>query len=87
MVAPLPTRGTAICGYPRGASYGTVSEQLHNSYPVKYGYATCLSHKDGGTPLNALPKTQKASLSALSAKQGSCEYHFLKSFGMTELRN
>ena len=42
------------------------------------------------------PRTQQASLPAcfphypffmLSAKQGSCEYHFLKSFGMTRLRN
>ena len=42
------------------------------------------------------PRTQQASLPAcsphypffmLSAKQGSCEYHFLKSLGMTRLRN
>ena len=42
------------------------------------------------------PRTQQASLPAyfphypfymLSAKQGICEYHFLKSFGMTRLRN
>ena len=42
------------------------------------------------------PRTQQASLPAcfphyplymLSAKQGSCEYHFLESFNMTRLRN
>ena len=63
---------------------------------MKYGRATCLPHKGGGVPLNALPKhtTRKLAglfstlfLFMLSAKQGSCEYHFLKSFGMTRLRN
>ena len=60
---------------------------------MKYGWATCLPHKDGGVPLSALPKgTSKLaglfstlSFFMLSAKQGSCEYHFLKSFGMTRL--
>ena len=72
-----------------------LGEQLHNYNPVKYGWATCLPHKGGGVPLSALPKDTQASLPAcsphypffmLSAKQGSCEYHFLKSFGMTRLR-
>ena len=64
--------------------------------PVKYGRATCLPHKGGGIPLGALPKDTTSKLAGLfstlslfmlSAKQGSCEYHFLKSFGMTRLRN
>ena len=73
-----------------------LGKQLHNYNPVKYGYATCLPHKDGGIPLSALPKDTTSKLAGLfytlslfmlSAKQGSCEYHFLKSFGMTRLRN
>ena len=63
---------------------------------MKHGRATCLPHKGGGVPLSALPKDTTSKLAGLfstlflymlSAKQGSCEYHFLKSFGMTRLRN
>ena len=73
-----------------------LGEQLHNYNPVKYGRATCLPHKGGGIPLSALPKdttsklaglSSTLSLFMLSAKQGSCEYHFLKSFSMTRLWN
>ena len=62
---------------------------------MKYGWATCLPHKGGGVPLSALPKDNKQACRfvlhtipffMLSAKQGSCEYHFLKSFGMTRHR-
>ena len=58
------------------------------------GSTTCLSHKDGGIPLNALPlghNKQACQLVlhtipfVLSANQGSCEYHF-KSFDMTQLQ-
>ena len=70
--------------------------QLHNYNPVKYERAICLPHKGRGIPLSALPKDTTSKLAGLfstlsffmlSAKQGSCEYHFLKSFGMTRLRN
>ena len=63
---------------------------------MKYGRATCLPHKGRGVPLSALPKDTTSKLAGLfstlslfmlSTKQGSCEYHFLKSFGMTRLRN
>ena len=39
LVAPPPTRLTAIGGYPKVASYDMLGEQLHYSNPVKYGYA------------------------------------------------
>ena len=73
-----------------------LGEQLHNYNPVKYERATCLPHKGGGIPLSALPKDTTSKLAGLfstlslfmlSAKQGSCEYHFLKFFGITRLRN
>ena len=56
--------------------------------------ATCLLHEGGGVPLSALPKDTTSELASLfstqsyllSAMQGSCEYHFLKSFGMTPLK-
>ena len=53
---------------------------------------TCLPHENGGIPLSALPKkhNKQAFLLvfhtipiALSAEKESCEYHFLKFFGMT----
>ena len=71
-----------------------LGEQLHNCNPVKYVWATCLSHKGGGVPLSALPKDTTSKLAGLfstqflfklSAKQESCEYPFLKSFGMIRL--
>ena len=37
LVAPPPTRRTAIDGYPRVASYDMLGEQLHYSNPVKHG--------------------------------------------------
>ena len=58
------------------------------------GPTTCLPHKDGDISFSVLLKdtTNKLaglfstlSLFVLSAKQGSCEYDFLKSFGMTRL--
>ena len=56
------------------------------------GPITCLPRKDGNLPLSALPRTQPSLLACsphypyvMSAKQGSCEYHFLKYFGMTRL--
>ena len=36
LVAPPPTRWTAIGGYPRVASYNMLGDQLHNSNPVKH---------------------------------------------------
>ena len=51
-----------------------------------------LPHKDRGIPLKvSCPRTQQASLLGcsptilfvLSTKQEMCEYHYLKSFGMT----
>ena len=71
-----------------------LGKQLHNCNPVKYGQATCLSHNGGSIALSALHKDITSKLAGLfstlflfmlSAKQGSCEYHFLKSFGMTRL--
>ena len=56
--------------------------------------STCLPHKGGGMPLNALPKDTTSKLAGLfftiitfvlSAKLVSSEYYFLKSFGMTRL--
>ena len=38
LVAPPPTRRTAIGGYPKVASYDMLGEQLHYSNPVKHGY-------------------------------------------------
>ena len=54
------------------------------------GPTTGLPHKDGGIPLSVLPKdTSKLVLNTililLSAKQISCEYHFLKVFCLTRL--
>ena len=54
------------------------------------GPTTCLPHESGGNPLSNLPKQAcRLVLHTVpilpSAKQGSCEYHFLKSFGMTRL--
>ena len=95
MVAPPLAMRTATRGYPKVAFYDMLGEQLHNCNPVNYRYATCLPHKDGGVPLSVLPKDTTSkfaglfstlSLFMLSAKQGSCEYHFLKSFGKTRLR-
>ena len=37
LVAPSPTRRTAIGWYPKVASYDMLSEQLHYSNPVKHG--------------------------------------------------
>ena len=37
LVAPPPTRRTAIDGYPKVAFYDMLSEQLHYSNPVKHG--------------------------------------------------
>ena len=37
LVAPPPTRRTAIGGYPKVASYDILGEQLHYSNPVKHG--------------------------------------------------
>ena len=37
LVAPPPTRGTAIGGYPKVASYDMLGKQLHYSNPVKHG--------------------------------------------------
>ena len=96
LVVSPPTRRTAIDGYPRIASYDMMGEQLYNCNPVKYSYAICLPHNDGGIPLSTLPKDTTSKLAGLfftlllffmlSAKQESCEYHFLKSFGMTRLK-
>ena len=36
LVAPPPTRRTAIGGYPKVASYDMLGEQLHYSNPVKH---------------------------------------------------
>ena len=51
-----------------------------------------LPHEDGDIPLSAQGHKKQACRivlhiisNLLSAKQGSCEYHFLKSFGMTRL--
>ena len=58
------------------------------------GPVVCLPHKDGGISLSVLPKDTTSKLagllsttigSVLSAKQGSSEFYFLKSFGMTRL--
>ena len=38
LVAPPPTRRTAIGGYPKVASYNMLSKQLHYSNPVKHGW-------------------------------------------------
>ena len=63
-----------------------LGEQLHNSNSVKYGYSTCLPHKDGGNPLSALPKDTTSKFAGLfttlsvfyaERQAGSCEYHFL----------
>ena len=40
LVAPPPTRRTAIGGYPRVASYDFLGEQLHYSNAVKHGLDT-----------------------------------------------
>ena len=40
LVAPPPTRGTAIGGCPRNASYDMLGEQLNYFILVKHGYAT-----------------------------------------------
>ena len=73
-----------------------LGEQLYNCNPVKYGYATCLPHKDRGVPLSALPKDTTSKLAGLfstlsffmlSANQGSCEYHFLKSIAFGRLKS
>ena len=37
LVAPPPTRRTAVGGYPKVASYDMLGEQLHYSNPVKHG--------------------------------------------------
>ena len=37
LVAPTPTRRTAIGGYPKVASYDMLGEQLRYSNPVKHG--------------------------------------------------
>ena len=64
MVVP-PPRWTAIGGYPRVASYDILGKQLRNCNPVKYGYAICLPHENGGIPLNALPKDTTSKLPCL----------------------
>ena len=55
--------------------------------------ATCLLRKDEGIRLRALPRNTTSKLVGLfstlsfllNARQGSCGYHFLKSFGMIRL--
>ena len=42
LVAPTPTRRTAIGRYPRVAFYHMLGEQLHYSNPVKHGYQEVL---------------------------------------------
>ena len=37
LIAPPPTKRTAIGGYPKVAFYDMLGEQLHNCNPVKYG--------------------------------------------------
>ena len=69
--------------------YNMLGEQLHNSNQVKQGNAICLAHKKENIPLNVLPKETENKLAGLyvnitiffmqSAKQKSCQYHFLKS--------
>ena len=55
------------------------------------GSTICLPHKDEGISLSFLPKDTTRKLAglfstlSLSVKQKSCEYHFLKSFGMIRL--
>ena len=58
------------------------------------GPTICLPHKDGGgIPLSVLPKNTTSKLGSLFStlslfaerQAGNCEYHFLKSFGMTRL--
>ena len=60
------------------------------------GPAICFPHKDGDIPLNVLPIDTTSKLAglfstlflfALSTKQKSYDYHFLKSFDMTVLRS
>ena len=43
LVAPPPTRRTAIGEYPQVASYDMLSEQLHYSIPVQHGYKSELA--------------------------------------------
>ena len=40
LVAPAPTRQTAIGGCPRVTSYDMLGKQLCNFNPVKHGYNT-----------------------------------------------
>ena len=96
LVAPPPTRPTAIGGYPRVASYDMLDEQLHDCNPVKSGASPVCHLKMKVSRHVVCPRTQQASCRLvfyailffmLSAKQGSCEYHFLKYFGMARLRN
>ena len=42
LVAPPPTRRTAIGGYPKVAFYDIVGDQLHYSNPVKHGGPTII---------------------------------------------
>ena len=65
LVAPPPTKRTAIGMYPRVVSYVMLGEQLHNCNRVKYEYVTCLPHKDRGVPLSALPKDTTNKLAGL----------------------
>ena len=44
LVAPPPTRRTAIGGYPKVASYDMLGEQLHYSNPVEQGKETLLNY-------------------------------------------
>ena len=55
LVAPPPTRRTAIGGYPKVASYDMLGEQVHYSNPVKHGEAG-KNHRDVCVVLHCLTK-------------------------------
>ena len=65
LVAPPPTKGTAIDGFPRVAFYDALGEPLYNSNSIKHWNVTFLPHKDGGIPLNVLPTNTTSKLAGL----------------------
>ena len=76
--------------------FWTVSPHSLESCHFRGFWVTCLPHKDGGVPLSALSKNTTSELAGLfsttfpkcqAPTKGSCEYHFLKSFGMTRQRD
>ena len=54
--SPTTNKADCHCWAPKSRLLRHVRWATYNCNPVKYGYATCMPHKDGGVPLSVLHK-------------------------------